>query len=227
MAFVVIILINSVRSSLVVAVSGVAVSVTLIGPRLRERIKMALLACLVLGLVAFAFSQSLSQGGVTDRYASTLSDPANALHQDRQTFFDNGFDIIRLAPMGVGLGRVGAAAGRLGGSDKSLGFTPFSEAYLGDIIFETGLIGAVLILSIALSFIRRGYLAMARLHDPDDKFLAAALLAVLAVVLANFFLSPILLGPPGSVLFWLLSGVLLRVFASLNAASAPLGRQEA
>ena len=228
MAFVVIILINSVRSALVVAVSGVAVSVALIGPRLRARIKSALLACLVLGLVAFTFSQTLSQGGVTDRFASTLSDPADALHQDRQTFFDNGFDIIRLSPMGVGLGRVGAAAGRLrsGPGNGGLEFTPFSEAYLGNIIFETGLIGAILILSIILSFIRRGYLAMTCLHDPDDKFLAAAILAVLAVVLANFFLSPILLGPPGSVLFWLLSGVLLRVFVSPNVASAPQEKQE-
>ena len=220
MAFVILILINSVRSSLVAAIGGVAVIVVLIGPRLRTRIRVALLACLVLGFVAFVSSQGLSQGGVTDRYASTLSDPLNALHQDRQTFFENGLDIIMLSPMGVGLGRVGAAAGRLGvgpGGD-SLGFTPFSEAYLGNIIFETGIIGAVLILSIAFSFVRRGYLAMARLNDPDDRFLAAAVLAVLALVLANFFLSPILLGPPGSVLFWLLSGLLLRVFASSSPA---------
>jgi len=220
MAFVVIILINSVRSSLVMAISGFAVSVILIGPCLRARIRVALLACLILGLAAWAFSQSFSQGGVTDRYASTLSDPVNALHQDRQTFFDNGFDIIRLSPMGVGLGRSGAAGARLGAGNDSLGFTPFSEAYIGTMIIETGIIGAILMVCIALSFIRRGYFAVSRLSDPDDKFLAVAILAILVVVFLNFFFSPVLLGPPGSVLFWLLSGVMLRVFTSPGPALA-------
>ncbi len=218
MAFIVIILINSVRSSLVLAIGGVAICVMLIGSRLRARMRVTLLACLALGLIAFTFSQSLSQGGVTDRYASTLSDPVNALHQDRQTFFDQAGDIVRLSPMGVGLGRVGAAAGRLGASDKSLGFTPFSESYLGNMIFETGILGGLLISCVAVSFVFNGYLTTTRLSSPDDKFLAAALVAVLAIVLVNFFFSPILLGPPGSVLFWLLGGVLLRVFASPRQA---------
>lgn len=226
MAFVVIILINSIRSSLVLAIGGVAICVMLIGSHLRARMRRPLLACVVLGLVAFTFSQSLSQGGVTDRYASTLADPANALHQDRQTFFEQAGDIVSLSPMGVGLGRVGAAAGRLGASDKSLGFTPFSEAYLGNIIFETGILGGILITCIAVSFVLNGCRATARLSDPDDKFLAAALVAVLAVVLANFFFSPILLGPPGSVLFWLLGGVLLRVFMPPSPTLAQ-PRQEA
>lgn len=225
MAFIVVILINSVRSSLAIALGGVVVTVILIGSRLRARMRTSLIACVLLAFVAWTVSQSVSQGGVTDRYASTLSNPANALHQDRQTFFDNGLDIIRLSPFGVGLGRAGAAGARLGGDGGNvLGFTPFSEAYLGTIIFETGILGALLITSILGMFLVRGYKAVVNLQEPDNRFLSGSILSVFVVIGANFFVSPVLLAPPGSVLFWLLGGLLLRVFvpaASQNAALLP------
>ena len=215
LAFIVIIFINAVRAALVIAFCGLLLLGLLIGGKQRARILAAIAFCLVLGSIGFIVSQSVSQGGVTDRFATTFADPVNALHKDRRTFFDDAASIVAHAPFGVGLGRVGGSAGRLGGGDShtSLGFSVFSEAYLGSIMYETGIPGGLLISAIALMFTARSFASLGRLTDPDSKFLAAAIAAVFVVIFANFFVTPILLGPPGSVLFWLLGGVSLRVFA--------------
>ena len=215
LAFIVIIFINAVRSALVIAFCGILLTGVLIGGRQRARILAAIAACLVLGGIGFVVSQSISQGGVIDRYATTFADPVNALHKDRRTFFDDAASIVTNAPLGVGLGRVGGSAGRLGNGDSAgaLGFSVFSEAYLGSIMYETGIPGGLLISAIALLFTVSSFSSLRRLTDPDSKFLAAAITAVFVVIFANFFVTPILLGPPGSVLFWLLGGVSLRVFA--------------
>ncbi len=215
LAFIVIIFINAVRSALVIAFCGILLTGLLIGGQQRARILTAITACLVLGSLGFVVSQSITQGGVTDRFATTFADPVDALHKDRRTFFDDAASIVTHAPLGVGLGRVGGAGGRLGGGDShgSLGFSVFSEAYLGSIMYETGIPGGLLISAIALMFMAQNFVALGRLADPDSRFLAAAITAVFVVIFANFFVTPILLGPPGSVLFWLLGGVSLRVFA--------------
>ncbi len=213
LALLVFLFINEVRSALVSAVCGVLLSGILIGGPLRLRMLSAILVCLALGSVAYSFSQGVSQNGVTSRFATTFADPVDALHQDRRTFFDDAEFIVINSPFGVGLGRVGGAGGRLGGGGADPGFAVFSEAYLGAIMYETGIIGGLLIVTIAVSLIGRGCVALRRLTEPGEQFLAAGAVAVLMIIFANFFVTPILLGPPGSVLFWLLGGALLRVFA--------------
>ena len=214
MAYVVMMLTNGLRSALVGAVAAVLISGVLIGGRLRARMLAGAAVCLVLGVIALTYSQSVSQGAVTDRFASTFSDPADAMHKDRRTFFDDVAGIAVNSPMGVGMGRMLAGSGRLGTAAHDLDFVVYSESYLGEMMFETGLVGAALITCIAVSFLLRGGIALMRLHDADSKLLAAALLGMLGVVFAEFFAAPVLMGPPGSVLFWLSAGVLLRTFTS-------------
>lgn len=213
LAFIVFIFINAVRSALVSAFCGILLCGLLAGGKLRVRLLAAITICMVLGGIAFSVSQGISQGGVTSRFASTFADPADALHKDRRTFFDDAVFIVTNSPIGVGLGRVGGAGGRLGTAGNDPGFTVFSEAYLGAIMYETGIMGGLLITTLILSFIGRCLLALPRLANPDDKLLATAITAILVIIFANFFVTPILLGPPGSVLFWLLSGAALRVFS--------------
>ena len=208
-----IIFVNQVRSALVIAFCGVVISCLLIGGKLRVRMLAAIAICLVLGGAAYSISQGVSNGGVTDRFASTFSDPVNALHEDRHTFFEDAVFIVTNSPTGIGLGRIGGAAGRLGKGDSGAGFTGFSEAYLGAIMYETGIIGGLLICAIALSFLGRSYFALRGLTNPDNKLLLTGVTAIFALIFANFFVSPILLGSPGAVLFWLLGGASLRVFA--------------
>ena len=219
LALLVFIFINAVRSALVIALCGVLLCGLLAGGKLRVRMLAAIATCLVLGSIAFTASQAISQDSVTKRFASTFADPVDALHKDRRTFFDDAVFIVTHSPTGVGLGRVGAAGGRLGGgSESDPGFAVFSEAYLGSIMYETGIIGGLLITALALSFIGRCFGHLGRLTDPDSKLLLTAITALFVVIFANFFVTPVLLGPPGSVLFWLLGGVALRVFAPKGAA---------
>lgn len=213
LAFIVIIFINAVRSALVIALCGMVISSLLVGGKLRVRMFAAIAVCLVLAGLAYTFTQGVSNGGVTSRFASTFADPADALHQDRRTFFDDAVFIVTHSPTGIGLGRVGGSAGRLGSGDAGAGFIGFSEAYLGSIMYETGIIGGLLITAITLFFIARSASALRFLADPDTRLLATAITTILLLIFANFFVTPILLGPPGSVLFWLLSGVSLRAFA--------------
>lgn len=219
-AFILLIFINGNRSSLVDALVCVLAFGMMTGGRLRVRTFTAALACLGVGLFGWSLSQVISGGVTTDRFSSLFSDPIGALHNDRKTLFEEYGTIALNSPMGVGLGRIGAAAGHLGTASQhdDIGFSVFSEAYLGNMTFETGIIGAVLVSVIAASFLWLGYRALQALREPDDRLLASALLSVLLTLVLNFVVVSILLGPPGSILYWLCAAVLLRVFLPPTAA---------
>ena len=209
--FTIIIFVNGLRSALAPAIFGVLLCSLLVRDHMRKRALALVGACLVLGFSGWVISSNLSHGGVTSRFGSTFSHPDQALHDDRQTFFETAGTILANAPLGCGLGRSGAAAGYLGtGSPRTLGFSTFSEAYLGTMIFETGLLGALLIGGMTIAVLRRGLQTLRRLANPDSQVLAAALLATLVLIFGEFFSAPVLLAPPGSVVFWLFSALLLR-----------------
>lgn len=214
-AFIVFIFINSVRVALFDALFGVVLCATLIGGRLRYRAFVVLGAAVLIGAAAWTYTAGISGGGVADRFASTFSDPVSTLHGDRKTMFEEFSDVATRAPFGVGLGRVGAAAGHLGtAGDDSLGFTVFSESYVDTMVFETGLIGAFLITFVAIYFAVVGFRVLQRLKTNDDRCIAASLLASYCVLVCCFPFLPVLMGPPGSILFWLYPSVLLGVYGT-------------
>ena len=222
LAFIVLIFVNAVRAALVNAIFGLVLSGLLVGGRLRARMLAAIALCFVLGGIGFIISQSVSNGGAADRFASTFADPVSALHKDRHTFFEDAVFIATHSPMGIGMGRVGGAGGRLGNDSSEVGFVGFSEAYLGSIMYETGILGGLLITAIMLLFLGHGFQALQRTTDPNQRLMLTAILALFLIIFANFFVTPILLGPPGSVLFWLLGGAVLRVFAPKSTLSTTL-----
>ena len=219
--FIITFFVNSLRSALVEAVLCVAACSMFVDKRTRTRVLVGVGFCLLLGMMGWGSSQAITHGGSSDRFGSLLANPQKALHSDRQTFFEQFGDIVTKAPMGVGLGRTGAVAGHFGTISKDIGFTAFSESYLGNMIFETGIIGAILISLIALCFLVRGYAALRHLADIDDKLMAAALFSVLFTLVANFFFVPVLVVLPGSVLFWLFGAVLLRVYVPIADRTTP------
>ena len=164
-------------------------------------------------MLAWNVTSSASGGAMTHRWSSLFSDPLQALHSDRQTFFEQIGDLVTKCPFGVGLGREGAVAGHLGTNDSNLGFHPFSEAYFGFLIIETGIFGAVMIAYFVFAYLIRALQAVKRLPMADDRLFASALAAILLVLTANCFLSPILSQPPGSVIFWLCCGIVGRMYA--------------
>lgn len=217
-AFIVTLFLNSVRSGLVSGVFGVLACSLLAGGRQRARALRLCLICLALGAAGWTFSIGLSNGHVANRFGSTFANPVQALHSDRATFFDQFGSLVTTTPLGVGLGRVGAAAGRFVSGKEAASGAVFSEAYLGNLMAETGILGALLMFCLALLFLWRGFRALQSVSDEDDRLVGTALLAVLLVIFANFFASPILIGPPGSVLFWLFAAILLRVYGQPGAA---------
>ena len=220
LVYVVTLFVNSVRTALVEAIVGVLLCSFLVGGRLRLRALLALTFCLALGLAGWMVSLSITHGGAADRYGSLFAAPVRALHEDRGTFFDDLPFLLYHSSMGIGMGSTGAATGYLG-PRYGLGFNAYSESYLGDMILETGVIGATLITVIALFFLRRGYLAAQNTRQADDRLLAMAMLAVLLLIFFSFFLLPVLYEPPGSVLFWLFAAILLRVYSARPKANRP------
>ena len=223
--FIITFFVNGLRSALVEAVLCVAACSFFVDARTRKRVLVGVGLCLVLGMVGWGSSQAITHGGSSDRFGSLLANPQKALHDDRRTFFEQFGDIVTKAPMGIGLGRTGAVAGHFGTVTTDIGYVPFAEAYLANMIYEVGIIGAILIFLIALSFLVRGYAALRHLTDVDDKLLAAALFSILFTLVSNFFFLPVLAVLPGSVLFWLFGAVLLRVYVPI-ASSAPVRQGE-
>ena len=87
------------------------------------------------------------------------------------------------------------------------------------MIFETGIIGALLISGIALFFVRRGYQSAQRTRDTDDRLMAMVMVSALTLMFLTFFIGPTLLASPYSVLFWLFGAILLRVYGSGTKAT--------
>ena len=228
LAFTIIIFVNGLRSAIATATVGVLICTVLMGGKQRGRALATAGACLVLGFVGWSLSQTVTHGGASDRFGSTFAHPQQAIQSDRQTFFEVVGPIILESPIGCGLGRSGAAAGYLkAGNNGGLGFSTFCEAYLGTAIFEMGILGALLISAIAAAFLWRGWKALSRLKDPDDKVLAAGLLTVLIIVFQGCFSGPALTTLPGFIFFWLFGGILLRVFERPTQAGQILNREVA
>jgi hypothetical protein len=221
-AFIVFIFINSLRVALFDALLGVILCAMIIGGRLRARAFVVIGGAVLIGLAAWTYTAGISQGGVADRFTSTFSDPMNTLHGDRKTMFEEFGEVAARAPFGVGLGRMGAAAGHLGtGGDASLGFTVFTESYVDAMVYETGLIGAFLITAVAINFAILGFRVLRQLKANDDRCLAASLLASYCVLVCCFPVLPVLMGPPGSILFWLYPAVLLGVYGAPAPKALP------
>jgi hypothetical protein len=217
--FIVMIFLNSVRSGLVDAAVGSVFCGIFAGGKIAGRAALVGVFCLFIGVMGFNYANTTSKGAATNRFATTFADPNKALHADRQTFFDQFGYIISQAPLGVGIGRVGAAKQINSGADSRQNFI-FSEAYLGSMIAETGIPGALLIFCIAVFYLYRGFVHLQALRNEDDKLLAAGLMAVLGVIFVNFFFTPILLSLPAAPLFWLFSAILLRVYRPIPATPA-------
>lgn len=221
--FVVIIFLSSVRSSLVISISSTVVCTLLVGGRLRTR---ALMILAVFGFIAYGaltFTTNVTEGGVTDRFESMISDPIDTLHSDRKTMFDEIGDVVTRSPLGVGLGRTGAVNGHYKTDTMELGFSVFSESYIDAMIFETGVPGAILIVAIACTYLFLGFRIAMRKRN-EDRLIVAAILAQLIIIFALFPFANVLAGPPGSVLFWMMFGVLHGVYGKGSSRAVVVGQ---
>ena len=214
--FIIGIFINGLRIAVAQAIIGLVFLAFVCGGALRKQATIAVVACVMAAVVAFSIAATISGGALTTRFGSFFNNPVDALHQDRSTFFEQMVDLAVNSPVGVGLGRNGPAS-QFTPKDsdvEDLGFGAYSESYLGFLVLETGLPGALLIAYAAFVFLRHGYAALQRTTDPSDRLLAAGVLALQVTICANFFFGPILVQPPGSVLYWVFAAMLIRAFGT-------------
>ncbi len=133
--FAIALFVNGVRAGLVTSVACVLVATGLAGGRQRAKALVATGICLILGFGAFALSQNVTHGHSAERYGTTFANPVDALHEDRQTLFDQFPDLISQVPFGNGLGKVTPNSGLLltgtNTGNVMLGQTYFSEFLSG------------------------------------------------------------------------------------------------
>ena len=163
MIFLICVFISQIRAALVNA--GVAALVVGLsaGKVLGGRVLGVLLGCGVAGAIAWFSSVSFTQGNAADRFGSMFANPVNTLQSDRITMFDEIGQVITTSPFGLGMGRVADISSRLGEKeqDASLMNATFTESYLDKMIYETGIIGAILIVALCVSLALHGARAVA------------------------------------------------------------------
>ncbi len=208
------IFINGLRIGITLAAVGAFICAFAAGGRMRARALGALATCGALAVLGFTISVNLSGGVLGQRYGSFLSNPVEAMHADRKTFFEQAIDLCVASPIGLGLGRHGAAAmfnSTLDDQDK-INAGVYSESYIGFVIEETGIIGGIIILVIVGLIVYRAQQAIMTVTDTSDRLIAAGVFASLATMGLAMFAEAVLAQPPGSVLFWSLGGALIRIY---------------
>jgi hypothetical protein len=212
--FIVTLFISQVRSALVFSVFSTTCYAVIVGGKLREKMLGILSIILLIATVGWSISLSMTMGNTAERFYSLFSNPVDALHKDRISAFEEIGNVIQQSPLGIGMGRTAEIATRVGEVDTSsfaaINSIGFTESYLDKMIFETGLPGAILIFTIAISFIYQGIRKLLTQKDETDRLLTAGFVSICIVIFVNFFFTPILLVVPGGPLFWICGGVILR-----------------
>ncbi len=196
---------SGVRDTLAGAVIGLLV-VALSGRR--KAILPVLIGALFFNLALSAVG-TLTGGAAVVR-AATLFDPAQALTSSSRSGLLG--QIVPLAvqqPLGQGMGRVGPGVGAVA---QLAGVTNVTAGAGGDnmilsIVAEMGAGGGILLLLIALLFMRESWRVYARLSDPLLKSTALGCLAGIVALASTFIAGQTLMSAPGSIYFWGLAGL--------------------
>lgn len=219
---------NGLRIAITQAATGLVILAFTSGPKMRAKAFTTVGVAAGLAILAFSMSVALSGGALTKRFGSFFNDPVQAMHQDRVTLFEQFVDLSVHSPFGVGLGRNGPAAQFTPRElrDEKLGFGSYSEAYLGFLILEVGLPGAILIFWAACVFLRQGTLAVLATTDENDRLVGAGILAVEGTMVINMFAGPILVQPPGAVLYWVFAAILIRAYGKNSQPADPIDQPQ-
>ncbi len=179
---------------------------------------------LFLGGTATYLAIFLSGGGIIERILMTAN-PWQAFMEAR------GLNIttylvwaIYAYPFGRGLGRAGPGEAVFANwFPQEAGSFAGSDNYFLVMVYETGLIGALVILWISLAILFNGYRIYNQLQDQDLKWTAVGIMAALFAMLLTWLAGPTLISNPASFYFWFLSGMLLKLghIATLESSPAP------
>lgn len=129
------------------------------------------------------------------------------------------------APLGAGLSRTGAAAGKFGEQIEANPFFRqgfFSDNFWVATVVDLGIPGTVLLTVLVLSILFLGARNCLRIQDPGLRVVNGALLCGLASVVLGFYGAEAILYNPEAAFFWFFSGAMLRI-PELDAELATQG----
>jgi hypothetical protein len=117
---------------------------------------------------------------------------------------------LRNFPTGMGIGREGPGGSRFNTPEDSR-YTVPPESYFVSLIFETGVIGFLLVTRIFWSLASTCVRAVRWITHPELHALALATAVVLLGTMLMSFTGPTLYTSPLCYLFWTLAGLLFRL----------------
>lgn len=136
------------------------------------------------------------------------------------------------APLGAGLSRTGAAAGKFEDEIQrspyfKAGF--FSDNFWVATVVDLGIPGTLLLTLLVFLILGRGAFQMSQLQDPGLRLANGALFSALFAIVVGFYGAEAILYNPEAAFFWFFSGVMLRLpelDASLSSSSEAIRLQE-
>lgn len=180
----------------------------------RKKLLVALPA--VAAVILFAIPH-LTENWVDDKRgierSLTLFDPKLA----SQARAGAGERVIRYAkevPLGAGLSRTGAAAGKFWAENNASpwyqnGF--FTDNFWAATIAEMGIPGSAILTAIIFSVLFIGSKGIVRSRNPENRLLQAAVFCPLVTIVLGLWGAEGVLYNPESAFFWFFSGVLMRL----------------
>lgn len=121
-----------------------------------------------------------------------------------------------MVPLGAGLSRTGAAAGKFLDLIQSDPYFPhgfFGDNFWAAVIAELGVPGALFLTSIIALVLIRGATGLIAVRDPERRLLIAAILCPLVAIVLGLWGAEGLLYNPEAPFFWFFSGVMMQLVA--------------
>ncbi len=199
------VLTSQARSAVIMAVVSLLAVLALVG--VGRQAGRALIGLLLVGAIAFIgveVTASYSQNAFA-RYSSIA--PGNAgstiVGYRSSTWADIPLYLHEI-PLGAGLGLVGSALGRAGGTTSTWN----AESEFNYLIIEAGIPGLLVLLGFQWMLFRTIVTGVRRERDPDVVLLMAGLAAPLFGYFAGWFVGVYTAETPGDAYLWFAAGIL-------------------
>lgn len=182
--------------------------------------RQILIGACAIGVIAICTPTLM--GWVTDKY----SDNSRAIERSLSLFnydkvkdaregaLDRFFIYAKMVPLGAGLSRTGAAAGKfqtLIDNDKFFPRSFFTDNTFLAVLVDLGLPGLIIFILLVLALLIRGAKIVWTEPDPEYKSIAIAISASLGAIVIGTYGAEAILYNPEAAYFWFFAGVLMRI----------------
>lgn len=133
----------------------------------------------------------------------------------RRNILDRFLTYLKMAPLGAGLSRTGAASGKFSNlihsPDDPFGPVFFADNFWIATLVDLGIPGMLLLSLIIIFVLYRGLKYVRRIHPLDTQYLYIAILSSLFACAIGMYGAEAMLYNPEAAFFWYFSGCLIRI----------------